>query len=308
MSASFSIAMRGFSAAEQRQLAQQIQLLQQGAASAVWSFVGEQAEAADLTLVRTERAADDRGGGSPSVGVLAETRVSITPIEWPLRLLSLRSLLSRVEADLQAAVAPTCGLERVAALTGATVLKNASRVVFIDPQQDLLLANVSRIREVQDILRRGDFSARAVDSANALDVRWAMHAPLRAMLWSMALELGPPPSEGFEEPGLAFHIGQWPMFGPWDSAPELVRLATVYSRQYATVAEGSEAALADRTTVLSFLYACRLTGLQLSVTRTRPPIPPSRDHEPARAGAQPVSKDWLDRLKLRLGLPPAARI
>ncbi len=315
MSASFRVATHGFSSLEQGLLAQQLDSLQ-GRTTAPWTYVGESPREAHLLLAMSE---DLPLGESmaPFTGLVASTRPTpelenALSFEWPLKLLSLSDLLTRAEAHLHSTLTkadPTRGIERIAAITGAAVLKNASLLVFIDADNDMLLANVPRMQEVIDTLKQGNFSTRAVDSSRAVDSTWTVRASLRAVLWGLALEQGPPATAPWDRGDVAYRIGQWPRFGQWDAAPELIRLASFFSLQHATVAQACEFARSDRSTVRSFLYACELVGLQVSCAHhpaatAWPPVP-----RPCELQARQAQQDagWLARLKLRLGIDATAR-
>jgi hypothetical protein len=310
MGDSFRIGTHGFSALEQGLLAQQLGILQ-GRTTAPWSYVGERQREAHLTLVMSESLPPEEII-APITGLIASNRATpelanALSFEWPIKLLSLSDLLTRAEAHFQneiAKAAPTRAIERIAAITGAAMIKNASLLIFIDAANDMLLANVPRMQDVIDTLTHGNFSIKTVESSRAVDSTWMVRASLRAVLWNQALEQGPPVDEPWDDANIAYRIGQWPRFGQWDAAPELIRLASFYSCQHATVMQGCEFARSDRSTVRSFLYACKLVGLQLSCEH----LPPARFRRGPQAApptsAAPARQDagWLARLKLRLGI------
>lgn len=287
------VACQGFGEHEQGLLHQQLKMLR-GRTALEWSY-SAQATGAQLVFVREANQAQ----GS-ATAVFKDGRFTLRKqVEWPLRIFGLYDLLSDCERDLPtASAAPSETLPaRLAALTSATFYTHGPLRFVILPHEDRLFSDIADFDSLLQTLQAlpSDVIPAALSAAPGMDVLHQSYS-LKRVIWALSLNEPIAPSRVADTHATAYRIGAWPDYGEWESSPGLLRLAALYSRQFATVQEGVEFSRATPEEVIAFLDGCERCGLDVT----------SREKEaaaPAPAPAQRISDEGLlSRLRKRLGM------
>lgn len=288
----------GLTAQEQDLLVQQLKLLA-GRLTAPWIYVGEGADA-DLVLIRGSRLDAPTYRGLAAYPGAAQSKKGDLNIEWPLRMVALREVLLEAERRLMVEASGPSSCEQLAELKmGGWLEVDGKRMIFF-PRNDRVEADVADRDELVALLTRPDFNLQAqlqLDvPANLPEDGLACKVSLRGLVWSLALRSGAHCERNWDRTGLLFRLGAWPHFDEWEVSPPLLRLAALYSRKAATIADGAQMSGLDEVEVRGFLYACELcqVGVSKEYVEQRP--------EPAQPVAPPPSNGMLQRLRDRLGL------
>ncbi|UCJ17099.1 hypothetical protein K5Q02_01465 [Pseudomonas sp. MM211] len=269
-------------------LTQQLKMLK-GRTAQPWVYVGE-SDQAELLIVRSRDEHDERAQVHQRVGAQLEPARSI---EWPLRLFGLLELLVEYEKQPQlgeAAVVELC--EQLAGLSAESLYRISDTLIIV-PRDDLVLT------------RHADFDAalQCLAAAGA-DLKPEVLVPLgelsqfpqrfsfKSLLWSLALVRGERVGGDLRATDATFRLGAWPLLSEWQSSPPLLRLAALYTRQFASIERGVAFSGASREQVQAFLFACKCCGIGLEAQVERQAVPV----------AAPAEKTLLQRLRLRLGL------
>lgn len=283
------IASQGLSEHEQGLLVQQLKMLR-GRTEYQWTYVGE-AGARDLTLSLREPQASE-----------AQAQLEEGPnirLEWPVRLFGLITLLQECEALIasrqpKAAIstAPVASLAvRLAALNEPSALLGEQGAFHFLPGDECIYSDLPDEKTAAQVLAAwpADAELQALTGLKPLPHE---HGG-KALLWRLALH-EPAAATGLDTRA-AYRIGAWPSFGMWHSSPALMRLAALFSRDHATLAQGAAFANVTADEVAAFLHACQCCGLGLQVKVQSPTViaPPA----PAAA-----PQGLLQRLRNRLGL------
>lgn len=287
------VACQGFGEHEQGLLQQQLKMLR-GRTALEWSYSAD-ATGAQLLFVREANQAQ----GS-ATAVFKDGRFTLRKqVEWPLRIFGLYDLLSDCERDLPtASAAPSESLPaRLATLTSATFYMHGPLRFVILPHEDRLFSDIAEFDSLLEALRGlpTDLMPAALTAAPGMDVLDQSYS-LKRVIWALSLNEPIAPSRVVDASATAYRIGAWPDYGEWESSPALLRLAALYSRQFATVQEGVEFSRAAPEEVVAFLDGCERCGLVVT----------SRAKEaaaPAPAPTEPIPDEGLlSRLRKRLGM------
>lgn len=337
----YKLASIGFSSNEQKMIQHQLAVLRNSMGVA-WEYVGDQVTPAHLTLSRTP----DPAAAQRIIGLVAFPRGcphSALQFDWPLTVMGVMNLLNKAKdilankkssafkKDSQQTLQPdpVTALKRLLRIHAPSCLSVRETTAYIYPSLDSITSNTTDNAGLLQILRENTFRLTTTD-VPATPPEWPLNVSLKAILWSLALQEGPPDKEWFkayqskaasdepivvdneastdaEEPPASlppiessaeqsFRLGRWPFFGQWETSPEYMRLAALYTRKAATIAEGSHFAVLEAAKVESFLYACGICDLQLTCeAQTAAPAPSPVVEKRPEGG-------WLSRLRTRLGL------
>lgn len=284
------LASSGLDVHEQGLLAQQLRMLK-GRTQAQWQYVAD-ATGAELSIVRHPGSLPNRAlaafraanGGKPIDKL----------IEWPLRLFGLAELLGEYEACYVPRTVQATPLmsERLASLTTpATFILGGQRARLL-PEQGRVQCDFPAFETLLAVLadEQGVWSA---DTCEPVSV--AADWSLKQVIWALALTETPRNLEGWLARGSTYRILAWPEFGEWRSSASLLRMAALYSRQFASVEQGAAFSLAEPADVVAFLHACEQCGLGLErkaeTTAMGEPVAAAQD-----------GGSLLQRLRQRLGL------
>jgi hypothetical protein len=289
----FRVACRGFGEHEQRLLQQQLKMLR-GRTEMEWHYVGDD-RAAELTLLR-----DEDQPASSVVAVFKDGRFTMRhSVEWPLRIFGLYDLLTDCERDLAQhtpAKAPALSI-RLSKIVSATYYDHEGLSFVILPHEDSLYCDIDDFETLVERMAAlpEDLTAAPLNSAPGKQT--LQHAySLKRIIWALCLAEPAPIDQLEGAEATEYRIAAWPDYGEWKSTPALLRLAALYSRQYATVAEGVEFARASAEDVVAFLNACERCALGVSARNGRPkPTASVRPTEKTQEGL-------LLRLRKRLGM------
>ncbi|GGM15239.1 hypothetical protein ACFQDN_07975 [Pseudomonas asuensis] len=292
------LASHGLSKHDQEILSKQLKMLR-GRTACEWVLVDDY-RSADVTLVQGQPPSD-----MPGIIALASTKAGKSGryhlIEWPIRLFGLIDLLMAIELEWPARAAtplPTLSLaHRLARIRQDQWLDVAGMVAQAFQAKDEFRTTVSSFDELIERLASIDgASVRFVEGHHPLADQEAALEPysLKAVIWSLALREEAIKSRQWHISQQQFGIATWPLFGTWETAPWMLRLAALYGRQPATLADGVELTGLRVELVAAFLHACELCELGLTVKQsTRPPRIESK---------LPAPESLLARLRRKLGL------
>ena len=276
------IVCKGLTAHEQALLVQQLKMLK-GRTAYAWACVGDDGEG--QLLIQRER------GDRATVTLGAGLRRSI---EWPLRMFGLMELLLEHEERV-AKVAPPARLQpcEELALLDVRQAHGVSDTLLIVPRDDLVLSRHDNpalvLRELSGAL--GKLQAQPLSQLGAQPVLAHRHS-FKSLLWSLALAQGAPSTGNWQQSSATFHLQAWPLLSEWQSSPAMLRLAALYTRQFASVERGVAFSGASADQVRAFLFACKCCAVGLeSRIEVAQPVP-----------AAPAEKSLLQRLRMRLGL------
>jgi hypothetical protein len=289
----FRVACRGFGQHEQGLLQQQLKMLR-GRTQVEWHYVGED-RSAELTLLR-----DEDQPATSATAIFKDGRFTIRrTVEWPLRIVGLYDLLTGYEDDLadrKPLDTPPFSL-RLSTIASATYFDHEGTRFVILPHEDSLFSD---IEDFDTLLQRletitGDLIAAPLNSAPGKETLQHVHS-LKRLVWALCLAEPISPDTLGAMQASEYRIAAWPDYGEWQSSPALLRLAALYSRQFATIKDGEEFARASKTEVVAFLNACERCALGLS-TRSARNEPPATS--PIKTSAQ---EGMLSKLRKRLGM------
>lgn len=279
---------------EQGLLAQQLRVLA-GRTAAPWLYLGE-AQVADLLIVRDPRLLD---AGSRGLCVQAgmPAQAGELQLDWPPRMFALLELLLAAERRLEVVVdSEQCMAEQLAALRQEGWLQVGEQRVFVQPRADRLAASVADLESLLALLEGATLPLQIAPAGEAVDVL-PLQVSLQAVIWALALRSGTHCVRRWDARQLQFRLAAWPHFGEWQSSPALLRLAALYSRQPASIADGCQRAAVDEAQVRGFLLACELCKVGVGIEYVQAPAAVAAQRiEPAA----PVG--LLQRLRERLGL------
>lgn len=286
----FRMGTSGLDPHEQGLLAQQLKMLN-GKTQAEWRYVGQDANA-ELMIVR-----DASSGPTRATAVLGNERTGHAarqPVEWPLRLFGLLELLADAEKRAVQRIAPTALpslAARLAALESSAGIDHNGLLMTVSPAMEQVHSNRADFNALVDELAA--LSTTVTFDAAASTTTAHKHS-LKRLLWALTLR---EPVDALPPAGELFKIRAWPDFSEWQSSPAYLRLAALYSRQYATVQQGMSFSNCTATEVSAFLQACRFCGLGVT-SKTAPRAPQQVAQRPT--DSEPSS--LLQRLRSRLGL------
>lgn len=260
---SWQLASYGMSEREQHSLNQLMNILD-GRINTKWVYVGEHPWA-HLTIAR-DHDAPERGTGLLAYAGDRRSAKGRLHINWPLPISELRKLLHDAESRLNAHNNSNarCIAWHLTRLKEACWLFRNGTLIVLYPEEDRVDSNVANLDEllrfmtasvnqgIPRILQRPLFTS----SSNL-----PFHMSFKGLIWSLAVGNPVPFNRSATEQ--QFHITGRPLFGEWRATPTLLRLATLYNRQFATIEQGCLFAKATRQEVMSFLYACELCQLGL---------------------------------------------
>lgn len=288
----------GLTAQEQDLLEQQLKLLA-GRLSAPWVYVGESLDA-NLLLIRGSRLDAPTYRGLAAYPGAAQSKKGDLRLEWPLRMVALREVLLEAERRLMVEACGPAVSEQLAELKMAGWLDIDGQQVVFRPRQDQVETTAAGRDELVTLLSRPDLNLTA---QMQLDIPAHMNSAtlpcrltLRELVWSLALRSGAHCGRNWPAQGLLFRLGAWPHFDEWEVSPPLLRLAALYSRKAASIADGCQMSGLEEAEVRGFLYACELCQVGVSKEYVEKPV------EPAKKPAPPPSSGMLARLRDRLGL------
>jgi hypothetical protein len=279
----------GLNSHEQGLLAQQLKMLN-GKTQAAWRYVGQDADV-ELMIVR-----DASSSPTQATAVLSNPQSGHAvrqQIEWPLRLFGLLDLLTDAEKRAVRHVTPTARLSlaaRLAALESDASIDHNGLLITVSPAMEQVRSNRADFDALVDELA----SIPATVTFGAAAATATVHKySLKRLLWALTLR----EPAGATPAGTLFKIRAWPNFSEWQSSPAYLRLAALYSRQYATVEQGVSFSDCTAAEVSAFLQACKFCALGLS-SKAAPKAPQQPVQRPT--DSQPSS--LLQRLRSRLGL------
>lgn len=282
------IACKGLTSHEQGLLSQQLKMLK-GRTAHTWIYVGE-SDHAELRILRRQGDHEERAYVQQRIGAQVQpTRA----VEWPLRLFGLLELLVEYEKQPQPGDAPVAGLCEQLASMAAGSLYRLDEDLVIMPGGDLVLtrhadfdatlqrlAVLSTVPAPETLVPLGEFS------------QFPQRYSFKKLLWSLALAHGERAGGDLCSANATFRLNAWPLLGEWQSSPPLLRLAALYTRQFASIERGVAFSGASREQVRAFLFACKCCGMGLE----------TRMEQQQAAVTAPVEKTLLQRLRMRLGL------
>lgn len=288
MSAVLRIACKGLTSHEQGLLTQQLKMLK-GRTAQSWVYVGE-SDHAELLILRGRDEHDERAQVQLRIGAQLQPAHAI---EWPLRLFGLLELLVDYEKQPQpgeVAVAELC--ERLAALSAERLYRVGDDLIIV-PRDDLVLTRQPDFASALQCLAAvgGDPEPLALVPLGELS-QFPQRFSFKSLLWSLALVRGEQVGGDFRAHDATFRLGAWPLLSEWQSSPPLLRLAALYTRQFASIERGVAFSGASREQVQAFLFACKCCGMGLDARVERQDV----------AVAAPAEKTLLQRLRMRLGL------
>lgn len=257
---SFYISSQGLSDHEHALLQQQLKMLK-GRTREHWSYI-DQRQSAAVVIVR-DSAQSDTARALVNQSPYAAKSI---PLEWPLRLFGLLSLLEECEAQLPA-VATTVGASLGALLAEVkttSLLQHADYLIAITPNQDQVFVNTPNFSELVNTLV-GTTTPPTVLAIESIPSELNTAYSLKRLLWSLSLREKPAKYCAPSGQNQEFRLGKWPLFNEWDSSPVLMRLAALYTRQHASIAQGVEFSHASAEEVAAFLRACERCDLGLDI-------------------------------------------
>ncbi|WP_462381315.1 hypothetical protein [Pseudomonas sp. Marseille-QA0892] len=287
------VACQGFGEHEQGLLQQQLKMLR-GRTALEWSYLPQPA---DAQLVFVREANQPQGSAT---AVFKDGRFTLRKqVEWPLRIVGLYDLLSDCERDLPiASAAPSVSLPaRLAGLTSATFYMHEALRFVILPHEDRLFSDIPEFETLLATLQNlpADLLPAPLSAAPGMDVLRQAYS-LKRVVWALSLHEPIAAARLADMSATEYRIGAWPDYGEWESSPALLRLAALYSRQFATVQEGADFSRATPEEVVAFLDGCDRCGLAVTSRAKEAAVPaPSRPERIQDEGL-------LSRLRKRLGM------
>lgn len=290
------ISSSGLSSYEEGLLVQQLKMLR-GHTRVQWVYGGTE-QAAALHIERPANGPTENADARLSAVNGAPPLVK--RIEMPLRVFGLIELLQECEGRLGPLLdAPATPVHSV---SGRLAGLKPTSIAYLVPAQAVIVA------QDDQVLTRSDSFEKLLEQVQGLaedsEIRMLATAPTlkqlpfyysyKRLLWALTLAEPAADGSGRFTPNTEFKIAAWPLFSEWQSAPALLRLAAMFSRQFSSVEQAAVFAQTDAGTVRAFLLACERCGLGV-ITRQVSPAPV---HTPAPA----ASKNLLQRLRSRLGL------
>ncbi|WP_028313035.1 hypothetical protein [Derxia gummosa] len=262
--------------------------------------------------------------------VLPDTLVAVTPagrerglvasfeIEWPLRLFRLLYLLDeaalRIEARRPIASPPPVPArlpfnQLLRRLEPAARFDNDDLRAVICMRRGHVFSNRhSRADVVAALLAQPERieNVPANDLVPEPEMRFV--CTFDSLRWSLALRRGPDMNSLADSS--VYRLALWPRFGEWESTPEAMRLAALFTQVAADVPHAARAAGVTPELVRRFLYASSICDLGLTAETPRTPASllvtvPAIERPPAHAAAdtgEPVGGGFFARLRQRLGL------
>lgn len=288
MSAALRIACKGLTSHEQGLLTQQLKMLK-GRTAQSWVYV-EDTDQVELLIVRDH---DEYGQCAQVQRRIGAHLQPACAIEWPLRLFGLLELLAEYEKQPQPdneAIAGLC--EQLAALSVHRFYHVGDELIVV-PRDDLVLTRCSDFASTLQYLAafRGDPEPYEM-TALGEGCQFTQRFSFRSLLWSLALMRGEQLGGDFRVADMVFRLDAWPLLNEWQSSPALVRMAALFTRQFASIERGVAFSGASRQQVQAFLFACKCCGIGLQTRVQRQGV----------SAPVAVEKTLLQRLRLRLGL------
>jgi hypothetical protein len=291
------LASHGLSKHDQDLLSKQLKMLK-GRTACEWIVI-EDYRSADVTLVQGQPPSDITGVIALA-GTQAGKRGQHYLIEWPIRLFGLIDLLIAVEAERASRpVVPGRSLSmayQLSQIKSDQWLSVEEVVLQVSFTRDEVKASQSEFSRLVDRLSvLNEQSARLVQRAAVGPSTVLEPYSLKALIWSLALRDDTIKPRQWHITQQQFRLATWPLFGSWETAPWMLRLAALYGRQPATLAEGVELTGLRVEQVAAFLHACELCQLGVAIKQTAAVIPRVESRPPAPASL-------LARVRRKLGL------
>lgn len=287
----------GLNEHEQGLLVQQLKILA-GRTAAPWLYLGEEQEA-DLVIVRDTARRTAAGEGLRACAGFRPESADDLALDWPLRMFALLELL--LEAERRLAVShhsQPCVAEQLAGVKQDGWLEIDGRRICLQPRHDRLQAAAGSLAELLDLLQRPQLdlgAALRLDLPPEDGAALPLETSLKGVVWALALRSGAECGRNWNPDSLQFSLSAWPHFGEWETSPDLLRLAALYTRKPASIASGSQLAAVDADRVRGFLLACELCQVGVTMTYDKTPAPAPE------AVASPAG-GLLQRLRERLGI------
>ena len=292
------LAVEGFTAYEIELLITQLQRLE-GRTSVSWTFCeNPQSKSLDLLIVHADAAPPPAFSSS---ALKATTGPLVSPyhfsIEHPIRVLDLLALLQDVD----------CALQERAVLRSAAV----SRALKAPSQLLVSLEGWYRFGELVLGRDAGYDSPWLSNQASAETIAQAVSSvspsqltarptdelcvvSYEAVRWSLALR-DSVDLASWQDARKAYQIQRWPCRESWHTEPWMLKLAALYARVPATLAEGVEVCGEPLSKVAKFLHAAQVCelGVTLHVRVTQ-----SFDEDDVERG--PRAGGFWEKLRRRL--------
>lgn len=288
MHAFFRIASRRLSDHEQGLLSQQLKMLK-GRTQATWAYIGE-ADESDLILQRASE-------NDSVVATLHHLQQQIRlPLEWPLRLFGLLNLLETSEQHLLSDIptAPSTLAGQWAQLKASTAFSAGNFHCLVIPETDLFYSPIEDFDALVFTLVQQSAALQQRPSVQLSASDRLIHIfSFKRVLWALSLRESSSAPRRWPALGVEFRIGGWPLFNDWETSSMLMRLAALFTRQYASLDQAVEFSQATHSEIEAFLVACERCGLGLDIRQGEAPIQRRIETE---------SNNLLQRLRFRLGL------
>lgn len=294
----------GFSDFDRQLLSRQLKIVT-GHTAIDWEYVGERVHDADVLLVRSTQDALaasvqsllERFDGV--VAVAGETGAGLAHalrLEWPVRVFSLLSVLDQAEAqlDTRAPLRPVC--EQLADLCDDVWLEVHGWPVLIRGRDGLILGMGGCFEQLLEAFMLDGSRLLASlqhDAAPERPVVW--RASVSRLVWSMALYEGEQATSNWPDAGRSYQISSYPHFEEWEVTPQFLRLAALFTRGHATLADAVTRISVDEARIRAFLYACQQCRLGLETKEIQQTAQPQQVAATGLLG-------MLGQLRSRLGL------
>ena len=135
-------------------------------------------------------------------------------------------------------------------------------LIVISPAKKTIISDIANSQDLVRLLLSTPNDVKFVKKSNFNSS--GIHHDLKKIIWSLAL-LEP---LGYSKlphdmDNLEYHIDYWPELGSWTTSSQIIRLASLFTRDFFSISEASEFSQSTNGYVSSFLHACEVCELGL---------------------------------------------
>ncbi len=254
-----SIKSIGFESLEREILAKQVRTISTRLHKE-WNYVGEGKDA-DIVLVKKPV---DLPAGSVQVMVGKDCTDHTAPfLESPVRMMQLASLLESFTKSKESVIEAINKLFQQAK-PGTFIINCKIGAVGFNTKEKKISTKQRSLSTLIKNLSATPTQQLLLENAKPEpdNFTWEFTAPYRTVIWHLAKFEGQSSTSNFNA-NASYKLSSWPRVTEWDPNPHNFKLATLFSRQYLSIAQAAKVCKVTEEDVKLFLHCSKSCGIRL---------------------------------------------
>ena len=287
----YSIKSYGFAQHEIEVLKKQVRLVSSRIQSK-WYYQGEGLDA-NIVLAKKPVAVSSNSK-LVLVGVQASEE-ALPVLEYPIRIMKFLELLESCQPlSQQQSIAVTIAGLMESSGTPDVILQYQGLSIKFSCSAGLIFSEHNSPTDLIAALRQisPEYLVKNQSSIDTSDITWRTSIGRKKLVWSLArseVEF----ARSLWQIKTPYKLVSWPRTNEWEPDPKIFKLATLYARQYISIADAAKLCDLNQDQVLTFLHACQICGISVKAKEGEQTLS-------VNALSEPHSRDKLHWLKKRV--------